>query len=114
MVEESKQTNSISSQPPLDPLKKREEFAVSLRRQKKQQIISSKRKRLLGSRVSESRAAAGLTNSVIEEDEAIMAEKINEATMSLMNLLTEQERELEPEIRIERLCETIKLMHRAS
>ena len=69
---------------------------------------------MLGSRVSESRAAAGLTNNVIVEDEAIMAEKINEATMSLTNLLTEQERELDPEIRIERLCETIKLMLRAS
>ena len=55
-----------------------------------------------------------MTNNVIEEDEASMAEKISEATMSLTNLLTEQERELEPELRIERLCETIKLMLRAS
>ena len=90
MVEESKTAHSNGSQPTMDPLKKREEFAVSLRRQKKQQIISSKRKRLLGSREGKSQsAAAGLTNNAVDGDEASMAERICEATSSLTNLLTE-------------------------
>jgi len=33
--------------PSVDPLKKREEFAVSLRKKKKNAILKSKRKRLL-------------------------------------------------------------------
>ena len=87
----------------VDPLKKREEFAVSLRKKKKQKILEAKRKNLpyglfakfQQNNQEESKAAPLSQASSNDEMETALDREMREMYEGLQELLTDEEKELD-------------------